>query len=56
MLPSLLVLLDSLLLPFAISAPVAETSHGVQVRDVDVGWPYGLEKIRGVNIGGVSDA
>ena len=45
---SLLSLLTTLL-PFTLSAPARTTE-----RDVNVGWPYGQQKIRGVNIGGVS--
>ena len=35
------------LLPFARAAPLF-------TRDVNVGFPYGQQKIRGVNLGGVS--
>lgn len=49
---TLLTLLSSLL-PIAIqqvaAAPLAE-------RGVNVGWPYGSQKIRGVNLGGVSQS
>lgn len=51
MLASSLLALASLLAPLAAlrvnATPLAE-------RGVNVGWPYGSEKIRGVNIGGVS--
>ena len=39
------------ILPLCFAAPAPVNSR----RDVNVGWPYGTEKIRGVNIGGVSD-
>ena len=49
-LSSLLALL-SLILPLAMARPTLESPSE---RDVNVRWPYGSEKIRGVNIGGVS--
>ncbi|ORY35550.1 putative cellulase [Naematelia encephala] len=42
--------LAALLLPLALSVPAS--ARAVESRDVNVGWPYGSEKIRGVNIGG----
>ncbi len=51
MLTSLLLTFSALLLPLALAIPTPETP---QKRGVNAGWPYGSEKIRGVNIGGVS--
>ena len=35
--------------------PLAKAA-AIQPRGVNLGWPYGQEKIRGVNLGGVSSA
>jgi glucan 1,3-beta-glucosidase len=47
MLTTTLLTILSSLLPIALAAPLAE-------RGVNVGWPYGQQKIRGTNLGGVS--
>lgn len=52
MLTSILISLASLLLPYAIAAPTPDSYPIIPKRGVNVGWPYGSEKIRGVNIGG----
>lgn len=49
-----LLALWPLLLHVAQAAPLNVTSQAVIKRDVNTGWPYSKEKIRGVNIGGVS--
>jgi len=41
----------ALLFSLALAAPTPET-HSQHSRGVNVGWPYGSQKIRGVNIGG----
>ncbi|KAK4688993.1 glucan 1,3-beta-glucosidase, partial [Tremellales sp. Uapishka_1] len=47
LLPTALFLLLSALLPISFAIPTRP-----QKKDVNIGWPYGSEKIRGVNIGG----
>lgn len=54
MLSSTFLSVITLLLPLSVGAPTPASPRLVQERGVDVGWPYGSQKIRGVNIGGVS--
>jgi glucan 1,3-beta-glucosidase len=51
MLASSIVAFSALLLPLALRVNAAP----LEERDVNIGWSYGSEKIRGVNNGGVSD-
>lgn len=49
------LLIPFFIVPLAIAMALpAFPTVDVEKRSVNVGWPYGTDKIRGVNIGGVS--
>lgn len=51
-----LLALAALLAPLAslqVAASPVVQERNIEERGVNVGWPYGSQKIRGVNIGGV---
>jgi len=47
-------MLSTTVLPILAALLPLARAAAIQPRGVNLGWPYGQEKIRGVNLGGVS--